>query len=44
MFGVKSDIISEESPFEPVSPYALSKLACYNICKFYKTAFDLDVR
>jgi len=44
MFGVKSDLISEDSKFEPVSPYALSKLACYDICKYYRAAINLDVR
>jgi GDPmannose 4,6-dehydratase len=29
---------------KPVSPYALSKLACFEICKYYKSVHKVDVR
>jgi GDPmannose 4,6-dehydratase len=47
MYGVKSvsdKLLTEESNMEPVSPYALSKLACYHICKYYRASFNLDIR
>ena len=44
MFGVKNALINEESKMEPVSPYALSKLACYQICKYYRTSIQIDIR
>jgi GDPmannose 4,6-dehydratase len=47
MYGVKSvsdKLLSEESKMEPVSPYALSKLACFHICKYYRATFNLDIR
>lgn len=27
-----------------MSPYALSKLSCYHICKYYRATFNLDIR
>ena len=44
MFGVKTATINENSEMNPVSPYALSKLACFQICKYYRNVHHLDVR
>lgn len=33
----------ESTPFEPRSPYAVSKLAAYHLCEFYKGKYDLNI-
>ena len=47
MFGQtgKSDgaILNEESPFNPVSPYAVSKVSAFYICKYYRRVHSLNV-
>ena len=44
MFGVKTGILNENSEMKPVSPYALSKLACYEMSKYYRRVYALDIR
>jgi GDPmannose 4,6-dehydratase len=34
---------NEETPFDPKTPYAISKLAAYQLCEFYKNAYDMTV-
>lgn len=46
MFGNETDgnvMLTEESLFKPVSMYAISKLAAYNICELYKNAYGMFV-
>jgi GDPmannose 4,6-dehydratase len=43
MFGdVENDtILNESSPFNPISPYSISKLAAHNTVKMYRNAYKL---
>ncbi|MGN0559356.1 MAG: NAD-dependent epimerase/dehydratase family protein [Acutalibacteraceae bacterium] len=36
--------ISEDAPLNPLSPYALHKIMCENICRFFHTHHNLDVK
>jgi GDPmannose 4,6-dehydratase len=44
MYGETTEFLDELSPFNPVSPYAVSKLSCYQICQYYFRTYSLDVR
>lgn len=35
---------NEKSHMEPKTPYGISKLAAYNLCKFYRSAFGIKVK
>jgi GDPmannose 4,6-dehydratase len=41
MFGSSSGILNENSPFNPISPYALSKLTAHKISQFYRENFGI---
>lgn len=41
MYGNTSQKMNENGKFDPVSPYAASKLFSYNLTKIYRTAYDL---
>jgi GDPmannose 4,6-dehydratase len=41
MFGSSNEPLNENSPFKPVSPYSISKLAAHKICKSYRENFGL---
>lgn len=44
MFGAVKVIPQDEAtPFNPVSPYAISKLACFYLVKMYREAYNLFV-
>lgn len=43
MFGRSPAPQNEQTPFEPVSPYAASKLAGYHLCRAYRDAHGLPV-
>lgn len=43
MFGNMPEPQDEYTPMQPVSPYGISKLACYNLCKYYREAFKLFI-
>lgn len=41
MFGITSPPQSENSPFNPVSPYGCAKLYAYNMTRAYRTAYGM---
>jgi GDPmannose 4,6-dehydratase len=41
MFGSSNEPLNENSPFKPVSPYSISKLAAHKICNSYRENFGL---
>jgi GDPmannose 4,6-dehydratase len=41
MFGSSNEPLNENSPFKPVSPYSISKLAAHKICHSYRENFGL---
>jgi GDPmannose 4,6-dehydratase len=41
MFGSSNEPLNENSPFKPVSPYSISKLAAHKICNSYRDNFGL---
>ncbi len=42
MYGdIKEDIQNEDTPFNPISPYAISKLASHYLVKNYRIAYNL---
>ena len=44
MFDDKGhEAISEDSSFNPKTPYAISKMYCHNLSNFYKEKFEWDV-
>lgn len=43
MFGNATEPQDEETPMHPVSPYGISKLACYNLCHYYRDAFKMFI-
>ena len=44
MFGATcSKVLNEKTPFNPVSPYGVSKVSAYYICKYYREAFGLKI-
>ena len=44
MFGTTEEqVLSEQSPFAPKSPYAVSKLAAHNIGQNYREAYGLKI-
>jgi GDPmannose 4,6-dehydratase len=43
MFGNQPSPQSEATQMTPVSPYGISKLAGYNLCKYYRSAFDMFI-
>lgn len=43
MYGNALEPQDELTPMNPVSPYGISKLACYNLCKYYREAYDLFI-
>ena len=43
MFGNQVDPQDEFTLMEPVSPYGISKLACYNLCKYYRQAYMMYI-
>lgn len=38
-----SEMLTENSPMNPVSPYGISKLAAHHICNYYKDAYNMFV-
>ena len=46
MYGNTTDgtqMLTENSPMNPVSPYGISKLAAHHICNYYRDAFGIFV-
>jgi len=43
MFGNSSSCYDESSPFDPVSPYAVSKVSAFQLCRVYRWSHDLFV-
>jgi GDPmannose 4,6-dehydratase len=43
MFGNHTHTQNEETPMYPVSPYGISKLAGFNLCKYYRDAFRMFI-
>lgn len=44
MFGIsKEEAFSEESQFNPRSPYAVSKVNAHHMCRIYRDAFEVQV-
>lgn len=41
--GKPGETLNEESPFNPVSPYAVSKVSAFYICKYYRRVHGLNV-
>jgi GDPmannose 4,6-dehydratase len=41
MFGSSNKALNEDSTFNPVSPYAISKLAAHKICSSYRSNFGI---
>jgi GDPmannose 4,6-dehydratase len=35
--------MTEDFPFNPVSPYAVSKISAYFLVKYYRTVFNLKI-
>jgi GDPmannose 4,6-dehydratase len=45
MYGPNGEaILNESSSMKPCSPYAVSKLACYEMGKYYRRAYGIDVK
>jgi GDPmannose 4,6-dehydratase len=43
MFGNAPEPQNEQTPMHPVSPYGISKLACLNLCHYYKRAYQMFI-
>ena len=43
MYGQATGLLNEDSPFNPVSPYAVSKVSAYYICSYYRKTHKLNV-
>ncbi len=43
IFNSENKFISENSSFNPVSPYALAKLHAYNTCLYFKKTYNLKI-
>lgn len=43
MFGRSSHPQNEETEFNPLSPYACAKAACYDICNYYRGVHGMDI-
>ena len=44
MFGPShTQALNERSKMEPCSPYAVSKLSAYHLCKYYRQTYKLNV-
>lgn len=43
MFGDCSEPANEETSFNPSSPYAVSKISCYEYIKFFRSAYHLHI-
>ena len=39
--NVKEEIQNEDTPFNPISPYAISKLASHYLVKNYRSAYNM---
>lgn len=43
MFGDAPPPQNEDTPFNPLSPYACAKTACYDICQYYRNVYGMYV-
>lgn len=43
MYGNQTDPQDELTPMHPVSPYGISKLTGYNLCRYYREAFKMFI-
>ena len=39
--GAAKEVLNEDSPFDPKSPYAASKVFAHNMTKLYRDSYDL---
>ena len=39
--GAAKEVLNEDSPFDPKSPYASSKVFAHNMTKIYRESYDL---
>ena len=35
--------LTEKTKFNPVSPYAVSKVSAYYLCKYYKKVYNMQI-
>ena len=36
-------MLSETTPFNPISPYAVSKVSAFYLCKYYRQVYGLKI-
>ena len=39
----RDNILTEDTPFNPVSPYGAAKLYAHNMCGVYRDSYDMDI-